>query len=588
MTARSAAHLRIGAICNFSLTLTSPACSRQVGPSHRRTQKSVDSHDTLIAPVRAPVNRPEPRLPDGRPLAGRDAPVLGRYRLLERLGAGGFGVVWRAHDQLLDREVAVKTIPLPAGEDRERATREALASARLAHPAIVALYEACAVQDTFYLISELVHGKTLAQLIAADALSDEEVLEIGIALADALLHAHGRGVIHRDIKPHNVLVPAPADPSDRERVAFQGAAPVAKLTDFGGALLAGEEALTRTGDVLGTLAYMAPEQIDGGEVTEAADLYSLALVLYEALSGVNPVRGPTPAATARRIGERLPELERHRRDLPRELTRALDRGLQADPGLRGTLPELREDLAQGLRHGPRYSPRRRPLAQAHALLEPSPEEHPDTTGWLTAARLAWIAAALAVCVWQAAAARPSVALSVPCAVLPLVLLVRRPGPHWLAAAVAPVLGLIGLASAFPALAGQLPSWRSRALLGALGYWWLRLAKLPPGGSAANAAHALAHLLSVTLLLGASLWALAAVVLPWLVRGRSAMLDALAAIAWAVALVAGWAGIDALDRRISLTHAAAQSPREVILGAALGALLAIAARALRGPVRTIIA
>ena len=92
--------------------------------------------------------------------------VLGRYRLLERLGTGGFGVVWRAHDELLHREVAVKRIPLAPDGDSERASREALAAARLAHPAIVALYEACAVQDAFYLISELVRGETLAQLIA--------------------------------------------------------------------------------------------------------------------------------------------------------------------------------------------------------------------------------------------------------------------------------------------------------------------------------------------------------------------------------------------------------------------------------------
>ncbi len=309
MTAHSAAHLVIDAICNFSLTSASPACGWQGAPLHRRTQESVDSHDTLIAPERG-RRRIEARARGERPAPERGAPVLERYLLLERLGAGGFGVVWRAHDELLDREVAVKVIPLPAGEDRERATREALATARLAHPAIVALYEACAEQDTFYLISELVHGETLAQLIAADALSDEQVIEIGIALVDALLHAHGRGVIHRDIKPQNVLVSAAVDRGADRRPAFQAptrasAAPIAKLTDFGGALLAGEESLTRTGDVLGTLAYMAPEQIDGDEVGTGADLYSLALVLYEALSGVNPVRGPTPAATARRIGERL-------------------------------------------------------------------------------------------------------------------------------------------------------------------------------------------------------------------------------------------------------------------------------------------
>lgn len=274
-------------------------------------------------------------------------------------------------------------------------------------------------------------------------------------------------------------------------------------------------------------------------------------------------------------------MERHRGDLPRELTRALDRALEADPALRGTLPELREDLANGLRRGPRLGPRR-------ASLKDSPEEQPGRTGWLTAARLAWIAATLAVCAWQIAAARPGVAAILLCAVLPLLLLVGRPGLHWLTATLAPVLGLVGLASAFPALAGQLAGWRSRALLGALGYWWLRLAEQPLGGPVTSTAHTVLHRLSVALLLGAALWGLAAAALPWLVRGRSAMLDALAAVLWAVGLVAGWAGIQSLDRGLPLADATLQSPRGVILGAALGALLAIAARALRGPVRTIIA
>ena len=253
--------------------------------------------------------------------AAADELVLERYRLLERLGSGGFGVVWRAHDELLCREVAVKRLDLGPAIDSERATREALASARLAHPAIVALYEACARDGAFYLISELVDGDTLARLIAADELEDEEVLEIGIALASALEHAHARGVIHRDIKPQNVLVPHPREDGAPPPQAFAAAA---KLTDFGGASLIGEDALTRTGDVLGTLAYMAPEQSEGREVTQQADLYSLALVIYEALSGENPVRGATPAATVRRIGRALPPLARSRRDLPPELTRAID------------------------------------------------------------------------------------------------------------------------------------------------------------------------------------------------------------------------------------------------------------------------
>jgi serine/threonine protein kinase len=605
----------------------------------------VDSHDTLTAPPRAPG-------------------VRERYRLLERLGAGGFGVVWRAHDELLDREVAVKVIPLPAGQDRERAVREALATARLAHPAIVALYEACAEEDAFYLISELVHGETLAQLIAREALSDEEVLEIGLALAQALQHAHERGVIHRDIKPHNVLIPLRPDPgapdchgaasyaphtSGRDRRGpvwgeqAPSAAPIAKLTDFGGALLAGEETLTRTGDVLGTLAYMAPEQIEGHEVGEPADLYSLALVLYESLSGINPVRGPTPAATVRRIGCELPPLERHRRDLPRELTRALDLALAPHPDERGTLPELCDVLADALARGLRRSPWQRHARPSPTTLLRPPQAAPEGPAqsqphfppgahtataeglpllesaqlanaeplhadrWLTLPRLGWVAAALAVCAWQIAVSRPGLALLALCAVLPLVLLVSRPGAQWLTAALAPVLGLAGLAGAFPALAGQLAHWRSRALLGALGYWWLRLAELPldrpslrlwlgaPTGIeqhsrlapppwerslSTTAVHALLPQLSLALLLGAILWATAAVILPWVVRGRSAVTDALAATFWATALAAS---TPLLDRGLPLLRATLPSPRGVILGSALGALLAVAARALRGPV-----
>ena len=288
--------------------------------------------------------------------------LLGRYLLLERLGAGGFGTVWRAHDEQLDRAVAVKRIPLPSEEDRERATREAHATARLAHPAIVALYEASSDEDAFYLISELIDGSTLAELISEDQLADEEVLEIGVALLSALEHAHARGVIHRDVKPQNVLVPSDA----AEHTPTRGATPPpAKLADFGGARLAGDDALTRTGDVLGTLAYMAPEQSEGHEVGPAADLYSLALVLYEALSGVNPVRGRTPAATARRIGAPIEPLERRRRDLPRELTRALDRALLAQPERRGTLGDLHDAFEHALEQGlrPRLFARRGPRRQ---------------------------------------------------------------------------------------------------------------------------------------------------------------------------------------------------------------------------------
>jgi eukaryotic-like serine/threonine-protein kinase len=223
--------------------------------------------------------------------------VLGRYRLGERLGEGGFGTVWLAHDERLHRAVALKRIPIEPGTGTERAEREALAAARLGHPGIVALYEAGHDDDAFYLASELVRGRTLAQLEADGALSDRDVVRIGAALCGALEHAHARGVVHRDVKPGNVIV------------ADDG---TVKLTDFGIARLADSSSLTLTGDVVGTIAYMAPEQAEGRRVTGAADLYALALVLFEALTGTNPVRAEGAAATARRVGMRLPPLGRVR------------------------------------------------------------------------------------------------------------------------------------------------------------------------------------------------------------------------------------------------------------------------------------
>src|SRR4051794_26147539 len=311
--------------------------------------------------------------------------VLGRYRLGERLGAGGFGTVYAAMDERLRREVAVKVIPgnSDPAHPRARGQREALAAARLDHPGVVGVFDAGEDGRARYLVSELVHGETLDRLSAAGVLSDRDVLRIGLALGSALGHAHEPGAVHRDAKPQNVIVPA----------APRSAAGVAKLADFGIAHLAGDEPLTRTGDIVGTLAYMAPEQAAGQRVDERADLYSLALVLYEALAGVHPVRAGSPAATARRVGSVLAPLRRARKDLPGELTAAIDRALRPRPEERGTLEDLAAELAATLPEvsdaggtvaphplEERTAPLPRGLARAAAAL---------AAGGLAAAALAW-------------------------------------------------------------------------------------------------------------------------------------------------------------------------------------------------------
>jgi hypothetical protein len=536
--------------------------------------------------------------------------VLDRYRLLRRLGAGGFGVVWLAHDERLDRVVAVKRIATHDAAAGARAEREAKAAARLAHPGIVALYESGRDDGAVYLVSELVRGRTLGDLLDEGALSDRDVLRIGVALCDALAHAHGRGVVHRDVKPGNVMVP------DRP-----GDGPgVAKLTDFGVARIAGDDVLTRTGDVVGTLAYMAPEQAEGREAGPEADLYALALVVYEGLAGVNPVRGRGAASTARRVGARLPPLGRLRRDLPLDLCGAVDRAVLPRPEQRGTLDDLRAALAAALpgahdeagtiAGGPleglgetavpraRVRPAVRLLAGvaagalvtgAVAFLGPDPPLPPSAAGAAAALavaalpRVGWLALALALVAWLAGVHRGGIAALVLAAALPTALLLRRGGALWSAPAVAPLLGVAGLAGAWPALAGQAARPWHRLALGALGGWWLvlaevlagdRLAQGPPAGAgewqraaARTVGDVLVPIVTQGALLVAGLWAVAALVMPFLVRGRVFAVDLVGATVWAAALG-------------SATQAVAPDMRGLVAGAVAAGGLAIAARAIR--------
>ena len=263
--------------------------------------------------------------------------MLGRYALRRRLGSGAFGTVWLARDERLDRDVAVKIVP------RERISegrfeREARAAAQLSHPGIVTLYEAAIDDEGAYLVSELVRGDTLAVALQDGRLSDRDIVRIGIALCHALAHAHAHGVVHRDLKPSNVLLPDSPTSDDG----------LVKLTDFGVARLIGDDRLTVTGDVIGTAAYMAPEQAEGRIAGAEADLYSLALVLYEALTGVNPVATAAAGPRARRLAIHLAPLRRQRRDLPRELGQGVDLALRPRARERGTVAELARALSMSL------------------------------------------------------------------------------------------------------------------------------------------------------------------------------------------------------------------------------------------------
>ena len=463
--------------------------------------------------------------------------ILGRYRMERRLGAGGFGVVWLAWDEKLEREVAVKVIPGEGGAG-ERVEREARAAARLNHPGIVGIYELASDEHDVYLVSELVRGRTLAELTKAGAISDRDVARIGTALCEALEHAHARGVIHRDVKPHNVMVLA--DPA--------AGAGFAKLADFGVAHVATGDPLTRTGDVVGTLAYMAPEQAEGARVTPACDVYALALTLYEAWTGTNPVKAAGPAATARRLGRPLPSLAAMRGDLPLELCDVIDDALDIDPALRPAPAKLRAGLRAaeseladegGLvepatlrRVGLATTTRRRrslfgrargadevdalPGSDAHLRAEqrrpriperiaaglaagglvlacvltlgPDPSFSPFAAAGLAAAatavlpRIGWLLAVIGLCAWLVSpdADRQGTALVLAAAAAPVPFLLPRAGFLWSMPVAAPLLGTIALGPAFIGIAALASTTTRRVGLAAAGLWWLVLGEALTG------------------------------------------------------------------------------------------------------------
>jgi serine/threonine protein kinase len=234
-------------------------------------------------------------------------PDLAKYEIQEEIGHGGMAVVYLARDKRLGRDVAVKLIHRHLRENAEVAARfvsEARAVAKLKHPNIVEVYDVSdPEEDERYLIVELVRGTTLRKLLAEQRQLPAEIAAcVGVEIANALDHAHGLGVIHRDVKPENVLVALPnlGSSSDGTR-AGTPEGPRIKITDFGIAKLLDAQGVTSTGQVLGSPAHMAPEQIEGGDVNARADVFGLGVLLYEAMVGRLPFDGKNPAQVLRRV-----------------------------------------------------------------------------------------------------------------------------------------------------------------------------------------------------------------------------------------------------------------------------------------------
>ncbi|MFB6549222.1 serine/threonine-protein kinase [Streptomyces sp. NPDC056405] len=247
---------------------------------------------TQVVPPRSPVPLPGHAESSAQD-AGAGRLIAGRYRLMAKLGHGGMGTVWRAKDETVDREVAVKEprVPdhLPERERDnafERMRREARAAARLDHPAVVNVHDVAVVDDQPWIVMELVQGRSLGDTLQEGTLSAREAARIGLEVLGALEAAHAAGILHRDVKPDNVLL------GRHDRVV---------LTDFGIAQIEGETDLTDTGGFVGSPEYIAPERVLGQRPGPASDLWSLGVVLYAATEGVSPFRRSNTPATLQSV-----------------------------------------------------------------------------------------------------------------------------------------------------------------------------------------------------------------------------------------------------------------------------------------------
>jgi serine/threonine-protein kinase len=282
--------------------------------------------------------------------------ISDRYELGDRLGSGGMSTVYRATDRVLERTVAVKILAEHLSDDDKfvaRFRREALAVAKLIHPNIVQVYDTGVDAERHYIVMEYVEGKSVAQLLQTKGrLGAESTTEIGIQACAGLEYAHRQGIIHRDVKPGNLMViGGPAGRRRRDSSAHEpptGEMTI-KLTDFGIARATAQSRLTQVGSVVGTAAYLAPEQARGEEATPAADVYALGVVLYQLLTGRLPWEGSTLAELAiRRENERPLPPTSYDPDVPETLSQAVLRSLEGEAAARY---RSARDLARALEAG---------------------------------------------------------------------------------------------------------------------------------------------------------------------------------------------------------------------------------------------
>ncbi len=248
---------------------------------------------------------------------------VSHYKIISKIGAGGMGEVYLAEDSQLDRKVALKFLPPHLSQDeasRARFTREAKAAAKLDHPNIVPVYEVGECNGQPFFAMAHIEGKSLREVIKEGKLSISKTIELTMQICEGLNEAHNADVIHRDIKPGNIIIDSKGKP---------------RILDFGLATVAGEEKLTKTGSTLGTISYMSPEQIEGKQVDHRSDLFSVGVILYEMLTGRRPFKGENDAAIIKAIIDDTPEpISRYKSGVSGELQQVVNKVLTRDPRLR--------------------------------------------------------------------------------------------------------------------------------------------------------------------------------------------------------------------------------------------------------------